>query len=103
QSSMAGALALLQDDKADACVSAGNSGALVLLARRRIGCVPGIEVPAFCKAMPVEQGMTLMLDLGANLHCTAERLVQFAHMGAVLAKTQGVAMPEVGLLNNGEE
>ncbi|HEY7885615.1 MAG TPA: phosphate acyltransferase PlsX, partial [Cellvibrionaceae bacterium] len=103
QSSMAVALALVQSGAADACISAGNSAALMLLARRLIGCVTGVEAPAFCKAMPVEQGMTLMLDLGANLHCDAERLVQFAHMGAVLAKTQGVAVPEVGLLNIGEE
>ena len=103
RSSMGAALALLQRGDAQACVTAGSSGALLLLSRRMLGCVEGLDTPAFCKAMPVAQGMTLMLDLGANLSCSADKLVQFATMGCVLARHLGVAHPRVALLNIGEE
>lgn len=102
-SSMGAALARVQSREADACISAGNSGALMLLARRMLGCVAGVDAPAFCKAMPVAQGITLMLDLGANLSCSTDKLVQFATMGCVLARNLGVAAPRVALLNIGEE
>lgn len=103
RSSMGAALALLQSGSAQACVSAGSSGALLLLARRMLGCVEGLDTPAFCKAMPVARGMTLMLDLGANLSCSAGKLVQFATMGCVLARHLGVSRPRVALLNIGAE
>jgi len=103
RSSMGAALALVQTGRAQACISAGSSGALLLLARRMLGCVEGLDTPAFCKAMPVAKGMTLMLDLGANLHCNADKLVQFASIGCVLARHLGVARPQVALLNIGEE
>ena len=102
-SSLAVALSRLGENDADACISAGNSGALVLLAKRYVGCVEGVDLPAFCKAMPVETGATLMLDLGANLYCDADKLVQFATMGQVLARASGVATPRVALLNIGAE
>ncbi|MDO6745776.1 phosphate acyltransferase PlsX [Gilvimarinus sp. 1_MG-2023] len=106
-SSMAEALEAVASGRAEACVSAGNSGALMLLARRQLGTLADIEWPAFCKAMPVEQGSTLMLDLGGNVQCDADQLIQFARMGNVLARGQsigpGSVTPTIALLNIGTE
>lgn len=102
-SSMWRSLEALASGDANACVSAGNSGALLLISRRVVGGIEGVEVPAFCKAMPVESGHTLMLDLGANLHCSSAQLLQFARMGHILAESAGVRSPRVGLLNIGSE
>jgi glycerol-3-phosphate acyltransferase PlsX len=102
QSSMWLALALVRDGVADACVSAGNTGALLAIGKHLLKTFPGIERPAICKSMPVAKGRTYMLDLGANPSCTAEQLAQFALMGSVLSSAE-VASPRVALLNIGKE
>lgn len=103
QSSMWRSLVLLQDGVADACVSAGNTGALMAISKHLLKMLPGIDRPAICKSMPVEQGSTYMLDLGANLSCTSEQLHQFAVMGSVLASSENLRQPKVALLNIGTE
>ncbi|WP_339896927.1 phosphate acyltransferase PlsX [uncultured Gilvimarinus sp.] len=102
-SSMWQALQAVARGDARACISAGNTGALMLMSRRVVGMMSGVEVPAICKAMPVRKGLTLMLDLGANIHCSSSQLLQFATMGSVLARASGVAEPQVALLNIGTE
>jgi glycerol-3-phosphate acyltransferase PlsX len=103
-SSMRVAVNLLEKGEASACVSAGNTGALLATARFVLGMIPGIDRPAIVSAIPAEHGHTLMLDLGANTDCTVEHLVQFAAMGSVLASDlHGNERPRVGLLNIGEE
>jgi glycerol-3-phosphate acyltransferase PlsX len=103
-SSMRVALNLVKQGEADACVSAGNTGALLATARFVLGMVPGIDRPAIVSAVPAAHGHTVMLDLGANLDCSAEQLVQFAVMGSVIASDlHGIERPRVGLLNVGEE
>jgi glycerol-3-phosphate acyltransferase PlsX len=103
-SSMRVALNLVKQGEAAACVSAGNTGALLATARFVLGMVPGIDRPAIVSAVPAAHGRTVMLDLGANPDCSAEQLVQFAVMGAVIASDlHGVERPRVGLLNIGEE
>ncbi len=102
-SSMWMALDLLRNDDADACVSAGNTGALLAIAKFLIKTFPTIERPAICKSMPVEVGSTYLLDLGANINCPPEYLHQFALMGSVLADLSDGAMPRVALLNIGAE
>jgi phosphate acyltransferase len=103
-SSMRVALDLVKDGKADACVSAGNTGALMATARFVLKTIAGIDRPAICTKLPSLKGQTWMLDLGANVDCTAEQLCQFALMGSVLAgAVDGMEHPRVGLLNIGEE
>jgi glycerol-3-phosphate acyltransferase PlsX len=103
-SSMRVAINLVKAGEAAACVSAGNTGALLATSRFVLGMVPGIDRPAIVSAMPAAHGHTVMLDLGANPDCTADHLVQFAVMGAVIAADlHGVDRPRVGLLNIGEE
>jgi glycerol-3-phosphate acyltransferase PlsX len=103
-SSMRVAINLVRSGEAAACVSAGNTGALLATARFVLGMVPGIDRPAIVSAVPAAHGHTVMLDLGANPDCTAEHLVQFAVMGSVIASDlHGVDRPRVGLLNIGEE
>lgn len=104
QSSMRIALNLVKDDQAQACVSAGNTGALMAVAKFVLKTIPGIDRPAICSLMPTMKGHVHVLDLGANVGCTGENLMQFALMGSVL--TQAVddnPKPRVGLLNIGEE
>ncbi|RYZ90650.1 MAG: phosphate acyltransferase PlsX [Moraxellaceae bacterium] len=101
-SSMWIAIESLNKNLADACVSAGNTGALLAMGKYLLKTFPGVERPAICKAMPVEQGQTYLLDLGANTNCTAENLYQFALMGNILALTNN-PKPRVGLLNIGTE
>ncbi|WP_321324196.1 phosphate acyltransferase PlsX [Thiomicrorhabdus sp.] len=104
QSSMRIALNLVKDDEAQACVSAGNTGALMAVAKFVLKTIPGIDRPAICTSMPTMKGHVHVLDLGANVGCTGENLMQFALMGSVL--TQAVddnPHPRVGLLNIGEE
>ncbi|MBT6273973.1 MAG: phosphate acyltransferase PlsX, partial [Chromatiales bacterium] len=87
-----------------ACVSAGNTGALMATARFVLKTLPGIDRPAICSTLPTTTGMTHMLDLGANVECSAEHLFQFAVMGAVLANiVDHISNPTVALLNIGEE
>ncbi len=103
-SSMRVAINLVKEGRADACVSAGNTGALMATARFVLKMLPGIHRPAICTALPSMTSHTWMLDLGANVDCEAEDLLQFAVMGSVLAKAMdGNQSPRIGLLNVGEE
>ena len=103
-SSMRVALDLVRDGRAHACVSAGNTGALMATARYVLKTLPGIERPAIISAIPAKGGHTHMLDLGANAECTARQLVQFAIMGTVVAADiHDLERPRVGLLNIGTE
>jgi len=103
-SSMRVALNLVKQGEADACVSAGNTGALMATSRFVLKMLPGIDRPAICTSLPSIASHTWMLDLGANVDCNAEHLFQFALMGSVLAEAvDGKKNPRVGLLNIGEE
>lgn len=103
-SSMRVAINLVNDGPADACVSAGNTGALMATARFVLKTLPGIDRPAICTMMPSIQGHTYVLDLGANVDSSSEHLFQFAVMGSVLASAvDSIDRPRVGLLNIGEE
>ncbi|MBI6552497.1 MULTISPECIES: phosphate acyltransferase PlsX [Pseudomonas] len=102
-SSMRVALELLRDGKVQACVSAGNTGALMALSRHVLKTLPGIDRPAIVAAIPTQTGYCQLLDLGANVDCSAEHLFQFAVMGSVAAEALGVARPRVALLNIGIE
>lgn len=98
------ALNLVKDGTAQACVSAGNTGALMATARFVLKTVSGIDRPAILSRIPAHHGHTHMLDLGANADCTAQNLLQFAMMGSVVAADlNGVQRPRIGLLNIGEE
>ncbi len=90
---------------ADACISAGNTGALMALARYLLKTLDGIDRPAIATVLPNERdAFTTVLDLGANVDCTAEHLLQFALMGsALVSAVEGCESPSVGLLNIGEE
>ena len=103
-SSMRVAINLVRDGLADACVSAGNTGALMATARFVLRTLPGIDRPAIISTMPAIGGHTHMLDLGANSHCTAVQLFQFGVMGSVVASDiHELESPRVGLLNIGVE
>jgi glycerol-3-phosphate acyltransferase PlsX len=103
-SSMRVATNLVKAGEADACVSAGNTGALMATARFVFKTIPGIERPAICSALPTMTGMTHVLDLGANVDCSPKQLLQFGMMGSVLAAAiVGIERPRVALLNIGEE
>jgi glycerol-3-phosphate acyltransferase PlsX len=103
-SSMRLALDAVGEGKADCIVSAGNTGALMAMARFSLKMFPGIDRPAMASLIPTQRGESVMLDLGANIECDAENLVQFALMGEVFARTVlGQKQPSVGLLNVGSE
>jgi len=103
-SSMRVAINLIKEEKAQACVSAGNTGALMATARYVLKMLPGIDRPAIASSLPSQKGTTYMLDLGANTDCSAEHLLQFAVMGAMLVSSvTGNPNPSVGLLNIGSE
>lgn len=103
-SSMRVAIDLVKSGEADACVSAGNTGALMATGRFVLKTLPGIDRPAIATFLPSLKGPVLMLDLGANVDCTAEHLFQFALMGSMLASVVNHnERPSVGLLNIGEE
>ncbi len=103
-SSMRVAIDLVKSGEADACVSAGNTGALMATARFVLKTLPGIDRPAIASVMPTISGHGLVLDLGANVDCTAEHLLQFGIMGAMLVNAvEHKRNPSVGLLNIGEE
>ncbi len=104
-SSMRRAIDLVKSRDAHACVSAGNTGALMATAHFVLKMLPGVERPAIVSVIPSRGGHTYMLDLGANASCTPQQLCQFAVMGSVLAADlQGAhERPRVGLLNIGEE
>lgn len=103
-SSMRVAIDLVKAGEADACVSAGNTGALMATGRFVLKTIEGIDRPAIISRIRARHGHTHMLDLGANSECTAEHLLQFAVMGCVVASDMhGIAQPRVGVLNIGEE
>lgn len=103
-SSMRVAINLVREGHASACVSAGNTGALMATARYVLKTLPGIDRPAIITAIPALQGHTHMLDLGANVDSSAEHLAQFAAMGSILATAvDNIERPRIGLLNVGAE
>src|SRR5690349_2977591 len=104
-SSMRVAIDLVKEGRAQACVSAGNTGALMGTAKFVLKTLPGIDRPAICAVLPTRQGgQVYALDLGANADCAPEHLVQFAVMGSTLVReVEGKARPTVGLLNIGSE
>ena len=105
QSSMRVAINLVKSGEAHACVSAGNTGALMAISRFVLKTLPGIDRPAIATVLPnMRGGFTTVLDLGANVDCTPEQLTQFGLMGAMLvAATEHNERPSVGLLNIGIE
>jgi len=105
ESSMRHAIECVRDGRALACVSAGNTGALMALSRMLLKTMDGIDRPAIAAQMPnVRGGATMVLDLGANVDCSAEHLLQFAIMGAALSSALDQSRrPSIGLLNIGEE
>jgi glycerol-3-phosphate acyltransferase PlsX len=103
-SSMRVAIDLVKAGEAHACVSAGNTGALMATARFVLKTLPGIDRPAIMVPVPTMHGRTYMLDLGANADCTPEHLFQFAVMGSVVATDiENIEFPRIALLNIGEE
>ena len=102
-SSMRVALQLLRDKRVQACVSAGNTGALMALSKHVLKCLPCIDRPAIMTALPTLVGETHLLDLGANVDVSAEQLLQFALMGSAALQIQGIDRPRVALLNVGRE
>ncbi len=103
-SSMRLAIEAVRDGKADAVVSAGNTGALMAIAKMVLKCLPGIQRPAIASVFPTQRGEIVMLDLGANVSCDAEILTQFAILGSVYARVvRNISAPTVGLLNVGSE
>jgi glycerol-3-phosphate acyltransferase PlsX len=103
-SSMRVAADLVKAGQANAAVSAGNTGALMAISRFVLKTLPGIDRPAIASTLPTMKGHTYMLDLGANVDCAPEHLLQFGIMGAMLATAlEHDARPSVGLLNIGEE
>jgi glycerol-3-phosphate acyltransferase PlsX len=104
-SSMRVAVNLVKDGRADACVSAGNTGALMAISRFVLKTLDGIDRPAIATVIPNQTGgVTTMLDLGANVDCTPEHLFQFALLGAAMvAAVEEKERPSIGLLNIGEE
>tara|TARA_Y100000996_G_scaffold411808_1_gene396642 strand:+ start:1894 stop:2907 length:1014 start_codon:yes stop_codon:yes gene_type:complete len=104
KSSMSMAIQAVKDNEADACVSAGNTGALMAISRFILGTLDGIDRPAIESMLPSLNGHTHVLDLGANVDCKAEHLYQFAVMGSVLSMIlDDKDNPSVGLLNVGQE
>lgn len=98
------AVNLVKSGEANACVSAGNTGALMAISRFVLKMLPGIERPAIASVLPTLNGHTHVLDLGANVDCSAEHLLQFGIMGAMLVEAvDHKERPSVGLLNIGEE
>ena len=98
------AINLVKDDQADACVSAGNTGALMAISKYVLKMLPGIERPAICSTMPGLEGQTHLLDLGANVNPSSQQLFQFAVMGSELSSAiENIKSPSIGLLNIGSE
>ena len=96
-SSMRVAINLVHRGEAQACVSAGNTGALMAIARFVLKTLPGIDRPAIASQLPTQKGVVTVLDLGANVNCSPEQLVQFAAMGsALVSAVDGIERPTVG-------
>jgi len=103
-SSMAVALKHVAENNAQACVSAGNTGALMALSRSILKTIPGVTRPAIISEIPTETGRSRVVDLGANVDCSPDQLYQFALMGSCLVSAvDHTDQPTVGLLNNGTE
>ena len=103
-SSLHVAMQLLAESRVDGVVSAGNTAALLALGRRHISMLPGFSRPALCAAMPVRTGYRYMMDLGANVDCDADSLLEFAHLGTTLINVlENNPQPGVALLCNGSE
>ena len=103
-SSMRVSINLIKSGEALACVSAGNTGALMATARYVLKTIPGIDRPAIASYLPTQSGQVCMLDLGANTDCSAEHLLQFALMGSTLVTAlEHKPKPSIGLLNIGSE
>lgn len=103
-SSMRVAINLVKQGEADACVSAGNTGALMAISRFVLKMLPGIDRPAICAVLPTAKGHSHVLDLGANVDCSPEHLLQFGIMGTSLVSAiEHTDRPTVGILNIGEE
>lgn len=95
---------LVKSGEADACVSAGNTGALMAISRFVLKMLPGIDRPAICAVLPTISGHVHVLDLGANVDCTPEHLLQFGIMGSSLVSAiEHKDGPTLGILNIGEE
>ena len=104
QSSMRLAVEMVANKTADACVSSGNTGALLAISKYLLKTIPNISRPALAKSIPTIKSFTYMMDLGANSNCSAEQLLQFAQMGSVIAKEiKNIKEPKVALLNIGHE
>ena len=103
-SSMRVAINLVEQGEAAACVSAGNTGALMAISRFVLGMLPGIDRPAIATMLPTLKGHTYILDLGANVNCEPEHLLQFGIMcSELVSSVEGKSRPTVGLLNIGAE
>jgi len=103
-SSMRIAINLVKDGTAQACVSSGNTGALIATSRFVLRTLPGIDRPALAVELPTMNGHACVLDLGANVDCSPEHLLQFGVMGTTLvSSTESKDKPSIGLLNIGEE
>jgi glycerol-3-phosphate acyltransferase PlsX len=103
-SSMRVAINLVEQGEAAACVSAGNTGALMAISRFVLGMLPGIDRPAIATLLPTLKGHTYILDLGANVNCEPEHLLQFGIMcSELVSSVEGKSRPTVGLLNIGAE
>jgi glycerol-3-phosphate acyltransferase PlsX len=103
-SSLRVSIDLVKSGEADACVSSGNTGALMATARYVLKMLPGIDRPALMSAVPGFKGPTFMLDMGANIGCTSRHLLQFALMGSIVASEMlAKEHPRIGLLNIGQE
>jgi len=104
RSSMRMAIDAVAAGEADCVVSAGNTGALMAMAKFALKMIPGIDRPAICAYFPTQKGESVILDLGANVQCDSDNLVQFALLGDVFSRTvMGVAEPTIGLINVGSE
>lgn len=95
---------LVRNGDADAFVSAGNTGAVMAVAMHQLGRLPGVARPALPSPFPTTDGFAVVLDVGANVDCRPEHLLQFGRMGAIYSeRVLGIERPRVGLLNVGEE
>ncbi|MFN3492225.1 MAG: phosphate acyltransferase PlsX [Anaerolineales bacterium] len=104
KNSMAVGMDLVKDGKADAFVTAGNTGAGMVTALFRLGRIRGVDRPALAPIFPTATGTCVVLDIGANPDCKPENLLQFAILGSIYAeKVRGVNKPKIGLVSNGEE
>ena len=104
KSSMQLAINAVKEGEAQCVVSAGNTGALMAMSKLTLRMLPGIDRPAICALCPTQKGQSAMLDLGANIECNANNLLQFGVLGAAYVKSLlGIKIPTVGLLNVGEE